>query len=73
MREPPLAWRGGNESECPLSEQGEHFEGRLDLKGKEELTLRILFKFFWCRGECIRAHYIYSTAPPAAQMQLKNS
>lgn len=35
-------WRGGNGSECHLSAQGEHFEGCLDLKGKEELMLRIL-------------------------------
>lgn len=39
MRGPPLVWRGGNESECHLLAQGEHFEGCLDLKGKEQLRI----------------------------------
>lgn len=53
MRGPPLAWRGGNESESRLSAQGERFEGCLDLKGKEQLMLRIRDKEIK-----YRAHYI---------------
>lgn len=42
MRAPPSVWRGGTGSGCHPSAQGEHFEGCLDLKGKEELMLRTL-------------------------------
>lgn len=63
MRGPPLAWRGGNESESRLSAQGERFEGCLDLKGKEQLMLRIRDKEINVSGSLHLLHSApYSTA-----------
>lgn len=67
MRGPPLAWRGESGSECHLSAQAERFEGCLGLKSKEELMLRILTII----DVIHQTQYIYSIAPPTAQLPYK--